>query len=141
MKKTVSLVLSAVLIAGSLIGCSGAKVANNKSASKDDKSPVTFKVFIADTVMQKRWEADKMESSISKKIKADTGVTLDIEFPVGDIKQRVSLMVTSNDYPDLLYAGSETNTVVDAGGFVKLDKLIDQNGPNIKKLYGDYMSR
>lgn len=140
MKKIVTLVLSAVVTTSILAGCAGKKPVDAPTA-QDDKSPVTLKMFIADTVMQKRWEAAKMEAPISKKIQEATGVTLDIEFPVGDIKQRIALMTASGEYPDLLYAGPETGAVMEAEGFIQLDELIEKHGPNLKKLYGEYLPR
>ncbi|MCM0649029.1 ABC transporter substrate-binding protein [Clostridium swellfunianum] len=140
MKKIVSLVLTAVVTTSLLAGCTTKKTAE-APAAKDDKSPVTLKMFIADTVMQKRWEAAKMEAPISKKIKDATGVNLDIEFPVGDIKQRMALMISSGEYPELVYAGPETGQIIDAKGLIPLDELIEKYGPNIKKLYGEYLPR
>ncbi len=50
-------------------------------------------------------------------------------------------MAASGDYPDFIYALEYSNIVVDAGGFIQLDELIEKYGPNIKKLYGDYLPR
>ncbi len=70
-----------------------------------------------------------------------TGVTLKPDFPVGDPKQKISLMAASDEYPDLIFASNNANIIVDAGGLIDLAPLIDKYGPNIKKLYGDYLKR
>lgn len=52
MKKVVALVLTAVVTSSILAGCTSKKT--DGAVATDDKSPVTLKMFIADTVMQKK---------------------------------------------------------------------------------------
>lgn len=70
-------------------------------------------------------------------IEQKTGVRLEWEFPVGDLKQKIGLVIASGDYPDLIDGRNENQSLYDNGVFIPLDDLIEQYGPNIKRLYGD----
>ncbi|GGG00894.1 ABC transporter substrate-binding protein [Paenibacillus abyssi] len=102
-----------------------------------DLSPITFTMFSAD--LNPNYE--NMQSPVGQEITKRTGVTLNIEYPVGDIKQKISLMAASGDYPDLIFAKGDQNILVDAGAFIDLTDLIEEHGPNLKKLYGPYLKR
>ncbi|MDB4867122.1 MAG: polysaccharide transporter substrate-binding protein [Cohnella sp.] len=107
------------------------------TASADDKTPITLTMFGADP--NPNWE--NMESPVGKKITEITGVKLQMEYAIGDQKQKISLMAASGEYPDLIFAHGNENILVDAGAYLDLTDLIEKYGPNIKKLYGDYLSR
>ena len=138
--------LTLIMLAGLLVlsACTGSN-SNQKNADEgstnkaaaDDKSPITVTMFSASQNTQ--W--DDMQSPVGQKIKELTGVTLKPDFPVGDPKQKISLMAASDEYPDLIFASNNANIIVDAGGLIDLAPLIDKYGPNIKKLYGDYLKR
>jgi putative aldouronate transport system substrate-binding protein len=111
--------------------------AAESTAGKTDLTPITITMFSTDV----NTNYENMQSPVGKKITELTGVTVKMDFPVGDPKQKVSLMVASGEYPDLIFAKNDSNMIVDAGGLVDLAPLIDKYGPNIKKLYGDYLNR
>ncbi|ADL49827.1 ABC transporter substrate-binding protein [Clostridium cellulovorans] len=135
MKKTklLSLLLVSALAVTSLVGCGSKK--EEAKTEKDDKAPITFSFYSADGV------ANDFTDPIAKKITEKTGVSLKIDYPVGGNNQKVPLMIASGEYPDLIYAKGDTTKLVEAGALVPLDDLIDKYGPNIKKLYGDYLNR
>ncbi|MDQ0903550.1 ABC transporter substrate-binding protein [Paenibacillus sp. V4I7] len=143
MKKSRKMMALTLVAALTLTGCSMMSenskdtetVAN--SAAKDDKSPITITMFSAD----QNTNYENMQSPVGKRITELTGVTLKIDYPVGDPKQKVALMSASGEYPDLIFAKNDSNIIADAGGFVDLAPLIDKYGPNLKKLYGDYLKR
>jgi putative aldouronate transport system substrate-binding protein len=66
-----------------------------------------------------------------------TGVRIKWEFPVGDLKQKVGLLIAGGDYPDFVNARNEMRSIYDAGGLIPLKDLIEQYGTNVKKLYGE----
>ncbi len=107
------------------------------AAEQNDASPITFTFFSEDP--SPNW--NNMQDEIGKAITAKTGVTLDVEFAVGDPVQKVALIAASNHYPDLISAKGDLNKMVDAGAMIDLAPLIDQYGPHIKQVYGDYMKR
>lgn len=128
-----------VLLSASLVvsACSNSDEASTDKKETDSSGEVTFTVFDSDANAD--WE--KMESSIGKKITEDTGVTLDPEFDVNGGTQKIALMAASGDYPDLIIPKGEAGTLVDAGALIDLAPLIEEHAPNLKKIYGDYISR
>jgi putative aldouronate transport system substrate-binding protein len=92
--------------------------------------PITFKYFIRDpgTVPSK-------DNPVLKKITELTGVTVEFEFLVGDLAQKVGVMIAGEDYPDVIFG--EPQKFLDAGALIPLeDKLF--NYPNLSKQYSPY---
>jgi putative aldouronate transport system substrate-binding protein len=79
-------------------------------------------------------------SPVAKEITRQTGVRLDIEYNVGNVTEKLETMLTTGEYPDLLMV-KEVHLFVDEGAFIDLAPLIEEHGPNIKKLYGEYYNR
>ncbi len=130
--KSVLILLMAVMLV--ITGC---KDDSTSSPKEETTGPVTFSLFSADPHSQ--W--DKMESPVSKAIKDKTDVTLDPEFDVNGGDQKISLMIASGEYPDLILPKGNAGNLVDAGAFIDLTDLIEEHAPNLKKIYGDYLSR
>ncbi|HEY8391363.1 MAG TPA: ABC transporter substrate-binding protein [Capillibacterium sp.] len=80
------------------------------------------------------------EDPIGREITKRTGIKLDIEYPVGDPEERITLMIASGEYPDLIFHKG-AGKFVDAGAFIDLTPYIEKYGDNIKKLYGPYLKR
>jgi len=111
---------------------------SEKEADKgDDLKPIKLTMFATDL----NTNYENMKSPVGMKITELTGVTLEIDYPVGDPQQKISLMAASGEYPDLVFAKNDVNMLIEAGGLIDLAPLIEEHGPNIKKLYGDYMKR
>ncbi len=147
-KKMTSLLLVMILGVSLLAGCSkdvveeesaNAETGSTTETSKTKQEEVTFTYWSADTTAGQF--DDQFASPVSQTIKALSGVTLEKEFAVGDPREKLSFMAASGEYPDFIYALEYSNIIVDAGGFVRLDELIEEYGPNIKKLYGDDLAR
>ena len=67
-------------------------------------------------------------------------MTLDISYPVsstGDPDEDISLMIAEDKYPDMIYAKQSVNSLYEAGALIDMTDLIEEYGPNIKKMYGD----
>ncbi|TBL68316.1 ABC transporter substrate-binding protein [Paenibacillus thalictri] len=107
---------------------------SNDKNTQSDASPITVMFFNEDG-NGASW--DNMESPIGKTIQQKTGVTLKLDYPVGDPRQKISLIVASNEYPDLIYPKGDGSMLVDAGAMLDLTPLIDKYAPNLKKLYGE----
>ncbi|WP_240546034.1 ABC transporter substrate-binding protein [Paenibacillus artemisiicola] len=160
--KKATTVLSVVLLSGMLAACGGNNAGNNAADNgnapangnantstnananandgkdaAEDLSPITFSYFSEDP--NPNW--NNMQDDVSKEITKRTGVTLDAEFAVGDPTQKVALIATSGEYPDLIAAKGDIGKLVDAGAVLDLTDLIDKYAPNIKKVLGDYMVR
>ena len=67
------------------------------------KEPITFTMFVKGA----NANYENWESPVAKKITELTGVTIKQEWPVGEVSQKVGLMIASNEYPDLIYVGGQ----------------------------------
>ncbi|MFW5783770.1 MAG: ABC transporter substrate-binding protein [Spirochaetota bacterium] len=128
--RAVGLVLAAFLLAGPVW-------AGGQGEPMDPDAPLEFTMFSSDVNSQ----YDDFESPVAQEIARRTGVTLSMEYPVGNSDERVQLMAASGDYPDLLFAKGSSNVVVNAGGFVDMTGYIEEKGENIREMYGQFLTR
>lgn len=145
-KKVVVLIMIMSLLGVVFTGCGkaattkgGSETTTDTEANSSVVENATFTYWSADTTAGQL--DDNYQSPVSQTIKSLTGVTLEKEFAIGDPREKLSFMAASGEYPDLIYALEYSNIIVDAGGYVALDDLIEEYGPNIKKLYGDDLAR
>jgi len=76
------------------------------------------------------------DTPVGKMIQEITGTKIVVEYLVGqDIMTKANLMVAGGVYPDVVHAGDNAGIFISADAFIPLDGLIDQYGPNIKKIY------
>ena len=99
------------------------------------KEPITFTMFIAGP-----GEAPAKDNKIIKKIQELTGVTIEFEYLVGDMNQKVGVMVASGEYPDIIGAGQARGDFLRGEAFVALDEYLP-NYPNLWKHFAPYESR
>ena len=152
MKKVrlIALLLVAVMIFGVMTACgkqetkgSGDQPATTPNSdtggtepsapAEEKKEPITFTMFQADP-----GEAPPETNKIIKKIREMTGVTIDIEYLVGDMEQKVGIMIASGDYPDLIGPGQARGQFLNAGAFIALDDYLPKY-PNLWKHYEPYL--
>ena len=151
-KKILALLAVGALLAGTLTGCGGGGAASGNAGSAgdsqgaaegdgaqadsgDDTSPITFEYYNADG-KNGNWS----ETPVGAAITEATGVTLEITYPVsstGDASEDVALMIANDDYPDMIYSKAAVTNLYEAGALIDMTDLIEQYGPNIKKMYGD----
>ncbi len=149
MKRNLTALISFILIcvmALSMAGCGGSAEktgsdaedqASQASGSEDEVlEPITLTMYCADP--SATW--NEMKDDVGKVITEKTGVTLEMEFAVGDPQQKEALFAASGEYPDIMQA-RYPNLLVDAGALMDLTGLIEEHAPNIKKVYGDYLVR
>ena len=153
-KKGLAILLAVMMIASLFTGCGKKgeeKTGNNPTTptTKDgdstdtgeeptelaSKDPITFTFYNADG------KENPWSDPVAQKITEITGVTLETDYPVDGTDQRVALMIASEEYPDMIFAKGDGDALIEAGALIDLTPLIDQYGPNIKKLYGDYYNR
>jgi putative aldouronate transport system substrate-binding protein len=114
--------------------------ATNETKASDqaeDLTPLTLTLFSEDP--NPNW--NNMKDEISMVITEKTGVTLDAEFAVGDPAQKVALIATGGEYPDIISAKGDIGKLVDAGALLDLTDLINEHAPNIKKVLGKNLAR
>jgi len=147
-KKRLSLLLAVIMMATFVLAACGGDSGNSANggqkenggtdAQQEEKlEPMTMTYYSADS--NANWV--NMQDAVGKKLTEKTGVTIQAEFAVDGSNQKLPLMVASGEYPDLVFAKGDANLFVDAGAFIDLTDLIEEHAPNIKKVYGDYMSR
>ena len=99
----------------------------------DRNDPITFDMFIRDP-----GQAPSKDNPVLKKITELTGVTINFEFLVGDLAQKVGVMIAGGDYPDAIFG--ESPKFVDAGAAIPIeDKIL--NYPNLKRHYGPHIAK
>ncbi|GIQ68896.1 extracellular solute-binding protein [Xylanibacillus composti] len=147
-KRILLLLLSVVMLLSIVTACSGNNGGNQQSSGNNSSGntggnaggeetlePVTFTFFNAGSSRQDVLTSD---TDIGALYAEETGVSFQIEHLVGDVQTKIGTMIAGGEYPDVLVADTEIDKVVEAGGFIDLTDLIEQYGPNIKKVYGPY---
>ncbi|AOZ92241.1 ABC transporter substrate-binding protein [Paenibacillus crassostreae] len=77
-------------------------------------------------------------NKIYKKIKDELGVTLEMEFLVGDNEQKLGVMIAGGEYPDLITADTK---LVGAGAVIPLEDLLEEHAPKLLEHYKPYLKR
>ncbi|MEZ3508171.1 MAG: extracellular solute-binding protein [Lachnospiraceae bacterium] len=147
-KKLMALMLGVTMLAVAVTGCGGqesggagagsadAGAGSEGSASAD--GPVTLTFF------DKNSGSNTFDDPVALAIQEKTGVTVQVENPTGDPLEKLNLMLTGQNYPDivLMDRGNEiVNRYIEAGALIPLNDLIDQYGPHIKEMYGEVMTK
>lgn len=130
MKRIGAFALAAALCAGAMAGCSP----KEKSQIGED-GILELEFYNADG------EEDLWDNPVAQAITDATGVRLKIDYPVAAQDMKVALMIAEQNFPDLIYAKGDASSLIDAGALLDLTDLIEEYGPNIKKLYGDQLDK
>ncbi|MEC0259493.1 ABC transporter substrate-binding protein [Paenibacillus lautus] len=148
-KKRLSLLLAIMMMATFVLAACGNSDSNNSANGGEEGNggsdtqqeeklePMTMTYYSADS--NANWA--NMQDAVGKKLTEKTGITIQAEYAVDGSNQKLPLMVASGEYPDLVFAKGDANLFVDSGAFIDLTDLIEEHAPNIKKVYGEYMSR
>jgi putative aldouronate transport system substrate-binding protein len=105
--------------------------------AEDNKDPVTFTYFGFGTNV----DVMASETTIGKKLQEQTGVDWKMEYVVGDPSTKAGVMIAGGEYPDVISPVGELSKLMDAGAYIPLNDLIEKHGPNIKRVYGEYMDK
>lgn len=125
-----------MLLCLTLVGCENDSISDIDQVLNDEGNDIVLTMYSEDYKM----EFDSFSSPVGKAITEKTGTILDIQYPTEGISEKIDLMIASSVYPDLIMA-KDTHKFVDAGAYIDLRPLLDEYGPNIKNLYGDYLNR
>ncbi|MGO4373697.1 ABC transporter substrate-binding protein, partial [Paenibacillus sp. MCAF20] len=149
--KVLLLSLAAALTLSAVTACSGnnnnntdkpsatnAATGNNGGASEPTKEKVTYTIYNGVAGSK---DGNTNETTIGKMLEDQTGVNFKLEFLVGDLNTKIGTMIAANEYPDVLIPDAAMEEVINAGAFIPLDDLIEQHGPNIKRVYGDKLDQ
>ena len=137
LKKLLTGTLSVIMVAGLLSGCGGTGETTSEVKDGPEKQlEITF--------FDKNAGSNTFDDVIAQAIMEKTGVKIEVENPTGDPLEKLNLMLTAQDYPDivLMDRGNEiVNRYIEAGALLDLTDLIEEHGPNIKEMYGDVLNK
>lgn len=154
-KQIIGVMLVCIIVATTFISCSAsgtqssqANRETNGGASTDTSlavndqglapmadadTPITFKVFVRDP-----GTAPAKDNPVIAKIQELTGVTIQYEYLVGDLEQKLGVMIAGGDYPDAIFAGDSNKKLIEAGAFIPLqDEIVKYK--NLNDMYGSVL--
>ncbi len=99
----------------------------------DASEPMTFHVFIRDP-----GAIPSKDNPVLARIAELTGVTIEYEFLVGDLDQKVGVMIAGEDYPDAIFASAQK--FIDAGALIPLEEKLPQY-KNLHALYSPHYKK
>ena len=140
-KRAAALGLVLTLTAGLLTGCgktgstAADTAASGESAADSTDEVIEFTFYNADG------EEDPWTDPVAEALTEATGVKLNTTYPVTSDDQQIALMIAEQNYPDLIYAKGDAGSLIEAGALIDLTDLIEEYGPNIKKMYGDELDK
>lgn len=135
-KRIAALVLGITMAAAMFAGCGNQQ--STEQTQTDAAEPVTLTFF------DKNSGSNTFDDAIAMAIQEKTGVTIQVENPTGDPLEKLNLMLTGQNYPDivLMDRGNEIVTrYIEAGALIPLNDLIDEYAPGIKEMYGDVLNK
>lgn len=130
--KALSMMLAAILAAGTMAGCGKEKVASNESSEAVNLS--VFMHFMGYCVYDDEWP-------IFQKAAELTGVSLTgtASETISDSKQAFNTMLASKKLPDIIHGSyKDLNEIGKEGALIPLEELIDEYAPHIKELMDKY---
>ena len=117
------------IIAGSLAAVSAVSLAGcgSSGGKVGDGTQKHFSVFVRSTSNQ-----PSDDNKLLKKIEDELGYTFDFEYLVGNIDEKVGVMIAGGDYADIVSSGD--TKLIQAGAFIPLDEYItEEDTPNLYK--------
>lgn len=141
--KRVCISLLAAMMALTLAACSGGSGSNGQEANGDQPpeklTNLTYWVQMVSQVSATLKSYNEIEAY--KELEKVTGVKVDFQHPPEgqQAKEQFNLMLTSDKLPDVIeyswtsYPGGPEKAIKD-GKIIRLNELIDQHAPNLKKV-------
>jgi putative aldouronate transport system substrate-binding protein len=119
------------------------KPADSAAAPEDGKlvsSPLTLSYFVKLAANRPSGMNSLNDMEAYKELEEKTGIHIEFEHPAaGQEADQFNLMLSSGDYPDVIewgwnsYPGGGQNAL-NSGAIIRLNELIDEHAPNLKKL-------
>lgn len=139
-KRLGALFMAGVLAAGVFGGC------GDKENNPDDKNVPASNGEQKEKVIELTFynadaTVDSWTDPVAQALTEATGVKLKTDYPVSSTDQKVALMIAEQNYPDMIYAKGDAGSLIEAGALIDLTDLIEEYGPNIKKLYGEELDK
>jgi putative aldouronate transport system substrate-binding protein len=106
-----------------------------ENSAPPELQPATFTYFNAASAGK---DGNTNETTLGKILEEQTGVNFRIEHLVGDLNTKLGVMLAGGDLPDVVVPDAGIDKMLDAKAFIPLNELLEQYGPNLKKLYEPY---
>lgn len=142
-RKILALLLTTCMAVGILGGC-GSKGGEEKKPSAEAGSESTGEEesggkgeVVELTFYNADGQEDPWTDPVALALTEATGVKLKTDYPVSADDERVALMIAEQNYPDMIFAKGDAGSLIEAGALIDMTDLIEEHGPNIKKLYGE----
>lgn len=136
-KRVSAWMLTLTMVMGCFAGCGSKDTAKETGSEKEngEGGVVELSFYNADG------KEDPWTDPVAEALTEATGVKLKTEYPVSSDDQKVALMIAEQEYPDMIFAKGDAGSLIDAGALIDMTDLIEEYGPNIKKLYGDELDK
>jgi putative aldouronate transport system substrate-binding protein len=150
LSKAVALLLTLAILISMAVGCAQEKAVPEETPKTTDTGapatpaqeaakpePITFTMFCGDQL-----QAPDKNNPVVKKVQELTGVTIEFEFLVGDLMQKMGVIIASGEYPDLMNPSQARSIAMEAGVFIPLDDYLTSGKyPNLLKHYEPYLDK
>lgn len=80
---------------------------------------------------------DPWDDPVAEEITKRTNIKIKTEYPVAVDDETIALMLAEGNYPDMIFAKGDGGKLIEADVLIDMTDLIEEHGPNIKKLYGE----
>ncbi len=145
-KKSIAMAMSVLMAAGMLAGCgsNGSTSSSTASGSASSASGEVSTDGVTISIFDKNSGSNTFDDPVAKAIEEKTGVKIQVENPTGDPLEKLNLMLTGQNYPDivLMDRGNDiVNRYIEAGALIPLNDLIDKYGPDVKEMYGETLNK
>lgn len=132
MKKVSVWLLAMAMVTSCVSGCGGSGDSSQKASSETSEDGVVELTFYNADGQEDPWT-----DPVAEALTEATGIKLKTDYPVSSDDQKVALMIAEQNFPDMIFAKGDAASLIDAGALIDLTDLIEEYGPNIKKMYGD----
>lgn len=142
-RKICSVLLVAAMAVGMLGGCgnnstpSNGGITDGTETGSVDTGVTGSGEVVELTFFNADGQEDPWTDPVALALTEATGVKLKTEYPLQADDESVALMIAEQSYPDMIFAKGDAGSLIEAGALIDMTDLIEEYGPNIKKLYGD----
>lgn len=131
LKKLLPFGLIGIMTGFLLVGCEKVNTADKANPNSGDKKEHILELTYYNGETEDPWTdpvALALTQATGVRIKTEPGITPD--------GQKIALMIAERNYTDFIFTKDQASSLIDAGALIDLTDLINEYGPNIKKLYG-----
>lgn len=133
--KRIALGTCLIMAVGGLAGCAGKKEPAGEGGAS---GPTSISIWMAMNANASITLKSMNEITAIKEWEKNTNIKISFQHPaVGAENEQYNVMIASNDLPDVMFIGSDYAKLYKDGTIIKLNDLIDQYAPNLKKIIAE----